>query len=194
MAIEDILQALDEEGRAECQAIFASAQEEVDRIIAEAEAEAERIRESKMERMNKEVDSERAALLYSARLEFKHRMIEAREEIVNEAFAKAFAVLSEARANGKYEKVLTELVREGLNKVSGVPVVHCDPADVDLTARCLSDLKVKGEVAPDIQCLGGAVVATEDERVRIVNTLEERLERAKNRLRMEVAEELFGSA
>ncbi|PKL59211.1 MAG: V-type ATP synthase subunit E, partial [Methanomicrobiales archaeon HGW-Methanomicrobiales-4] len=46
----------------------------------------------------------------------------------------------------------------------------------------------------DITCVGGLVITDADARVRIINTLEERLERAKSRLRMEVAEQLFSAS
>ncbi len=193
MAIENILQALEEQCRSECQAIFDKAKAEVDAIIAEAEAEAARIREAKMERVKKEVASERAALLYSARLNFKNAMIRAREEVVNEAFEKAMVKLAEVRSNGSYPAILEQLVGEGLQKVSGDPVLHVDKQDQDVASNSLSSLNVRGEIRPDLNCLGGCVVTDAEEKVTVINTLEERLERAKSRLRMEVAEELFTS-
>ncbi len=193
MAIENILQALEEQCRIECQSIFDKAKSEVDEILKEAEAEAAKIREAKMDRVKKEIDSERAALIYSARLNFKNEMILAREEIVKEAFEKATEKLAKVRANGSYQAILAQLVDEGLKKVSGDPVLHVDVKDKDIASKSLSSLNVRGEIKPDITCLGGCVIADAEDRVTIINTLEERLERAKSRLRMEVAEELFTS-
>ncbi len=193
MAIENILQALEEQCRSECQAIFDKAKVEVDAILAEAEMEAAKIREAKMDRVKKEVASERAALLYSSRLNFKNATIRAREEVVNEAFAKATEKLSKTRSNGSYQAILEKLVGEGLKKVSGDPVLHVDKKDKDIASKSLSSLNIRGEIRPDITCLGGCVIADAEDRVTVINTLEERLERAKSRLRMEVAEELFTS-
>ncbi len=193
MAIENILQALEEQCRIECQSIFEKAKSEVDEIIKEAEAEAAKIREAKMDRVKKEIDSERASLIYSARLNFKNETILAREEIVKEAFEKATEKLANVRANGSYQAILAQLVDEGLKKVSGDPVLHVDAKDKDIASKSLSSLNVRGEIKPDITCLGGCVIADAEDRVTIINTLEERLERAKSRLRMEVAEELFTS-
>lgn len=193
MAIENILQALEEQCRTECQAIFDKAKGEVDEIIAEAEVEAARIREAKMDRVKKEVASERASLLYSSRLNFKNATIRAREEVVNEAFDKATERLAKVRSNGSYQAILEKLVDEGLQKVSGDPVLHVDKKDKDVASKTLSALNVRGEIRPDITCLGGCVISDAEERVTVINTLEERLERAKSRLRMEVAEELFTS-
>ncbi len=193
MAIDNILQALEEQCRSECQAIFDKAKSEVDEILAEAEVEAAKIREAKMDRVKKEVASERSALLYSSRLNFKNAMIRAREEIVNVAFERAMAKLAEVRSNGSYQAILEKLVGEGLEKVSGEPVLHVDATDKEIASKYLKSLNVRGEIRPDITCLGGCVVADAEERVTIINTLEERLERAKSRLRMEVAEELFPS-
>ncbi|MHB8780706.1 MAG: V-type ATP synthase subunit E [Candidatus Geothermincolia bacterium] len=194
MAIEDILQALDEELRQECQDIFDKAKAEIDAIMAEGEAEAERIREAKLERMRKRVESETAALMYSARLGYKNEVIRAREVIVDEAFAKALEDLAGVRGNGRYKAVMEALLKEGVQKVSGTPVIHCDPADSGLTSDCLNCLSVGGDVVSDITCVGGLVITDADARVRIINTLEERLERAKSRLRMEVAEQLFSAS
>ena len=193
MAIDNILQALEEQCRSECQAIFDKAKSEVDEILAEAEAEAAKIREAKMDRVKKEVASERAALMYSSRLDFKNAMIRAREEIVNKAFEQATEKLATVRVNGSYQAILAKLVEEGLKKVSGDPVLHVDEKDAAVASKSLNSLNVRGEIRPDITCLGGCVIADAEERVTIINTLEERLERAKSRLRMEVAEELFTS-
>ena len=69
---EDILQALDEQCREECQSIFGGAQGEVDEILAKVEVEAKEIRAAKLEKIQAEAANEKSGMFYSARLRAKN--------------------------------------------------------------------------------------------------------------------------
>ncbi|OFW68374.1 MAG: hypothetical protein A2V52_06295 [Actinobacteria bacterium RBG_19FT_COMBO_54_7] len=83
------------------------------------------------------------------------------------------------------------LIKEGLARLGGKVVCHLDPADKELADSILRKQGVDYEVLTDVECLGGAVVSNTEGRVNIINTVEERLNRAREKLRMNVSGILF---
>ena len=191
MSIEDILQALDDECREECREIFHRAEQEARQIMERAQAEAEAIRRARLEKMEAEARSESISMLYSARLKAKNAVISAKERIAEEALREAEKRLEGLRERPDYPAVLEGLVKEGLTRVSGRVVVHVDPADRELADGIMRRLGLDYKLKDDISTLGGAVVADAAERVKIINTVEERLNRAREKLRMQVSKVLF---
>ncbi|MDI6873096.1 V-type ATP synthase subunit E [Candidatus Solincola sp.] len=192
MSIEDILQALDEECRAECQEIFRRAEQEAKQILEKAREEAESIRQARLAKIRAEAQSEATSILYSARLRAKNSVIQAKERVVEKALRQAVQGMEGLRSRGDYPDILAGLIEEGLSRVGGRVVVHVDPADRQLAEDILRRRGVEFEVRTDIETRGGAVVSDPEERVRIINTVEERLNRAREKLRLQVSALLFG--
>lgn len=192
MAIEDILEALDEQCRQECREIFDRAQEEAKRIIAKAQEEAEALRKQRLERIKAEAESEATSILYSARLKAKNEVIRAKEEVASEAMALAEKRLMDLRSHPNYPDILKGYLDEALSQFEGKVVVHVDPRDKDLVAKILKKSGVKHEIRTDIETAGGVMVTNEVEDVRVLNTVEERLRRAREKLRIPVYRLLFG--
>ncbi|MBC7253571.1 MAG: hypothetical protein H5T72_06360 [Actinobacteria bacterium] len=192
MSVEDILQALDEECRAECQEIFRRAEQEAKQILDKAREEAEAIRRSRLDRIRAEADSEATSILYSARLRAKNSIIQAEERMVEKALSEAVAAMEDLRSRVDYPDILAGLIEEGISRVGGKVVVHVDPADRERAEDILRRRGVEFEVRTDIETRGGAVISDPEERVRIINTVEERLNRAREKLRLQVSALLFG--
>ncbi len=191
MSIEDILQALDDECRTECRDIFHRAEQEAKQIMERAQAEAEAIRRARLEKLEAEARSESISMLYSARLRSKNAVIAAKERIAEEALREAEGRLEKLRERADYRAILEGLVKEGLTRVSGKVVVRVDPADRELADGILREMGLDYDLRDDIGTLGGAVVSDAAERVTIINTVEERLNRAREKLRMQVSKVLF---
>lgn len=191
MSIDDILRALDEQCRQECQEIFSRAEGEAKQILERAQDEAEAIRQARLAKVKAEAESETTSMLYSARLKSKNAVISAKEKIAEEALAAAEARLQGLRSESDYPAVLEGLIREGLSRITGKVVVHVDPADEAVADDIMRGLGLEYELRTDIQAAGGAVVSDVDGRVRIINTVEERLNRAREKLRMQVSGILF---
>lgn len=192
MAIEDILEALDEQCRQECREIFDRAQEEAKRIIAKAQEEAEALRRQRLDRMKAEAESEATSILYSARLKAKNELIRAREEVASRALELAEERLKDLRSRDDYPDILKGYLEEALSQFEGKVVIHVDPRDKDLVSRLMKKTGIKHELRTDLETAGGVVVSNEGEDVRVLNTVEERLRRAKERLRIPVYRLLFG--
>ncbi len=192
MSIEDILRALDDQCREECQEIYGRAEAEAKLILDRAQEEADAIREARLARVRAEAESETTSMLYSARLKSKNAVISAKERIAEKALAAAEERLQGLRSQPGYEAVFESLVAEGLTRISGKVVVHVDAADEAVAEAVMGGLGLDYELRPDIHTAGGAVVSDAAGRVRIINTIEERLNRAREKLRMRVSEILFG--
>ncbi len=192
MSIEDILQALDDQCRQECQEIFGRAEADAKKILEKAEEEAEAIRQARLAKVKAEARSETTSMLYSARLKSKNEIIAAKELIVEKALAAAEERLGGLSSRPDYPAILEGLIREGMARIGGKVVVHIDPAGEKAADAVMKRSKLDYELRTDIRTAGGAVVSDADGRVRIINTAEERLNRAREKLRMHVSEILFG--
>lgn len=192
MSIEDILQALDEQCRDECQSIFGEAQKEVDGILAKAEVEVEEIRLAKLEKIRTEAANEKSGMYYSARLKAKNMIIEAKETVLSESLRRAQEDIGVLRGKPDYPEVFGGLLSEALPRIGGEGVVHVDPRDEQLARRVLGDKGLDLPVVTDLECSGGVMVSDREDRVHIVNTFDERLQRARERMKLEIADILFG--
>jgi vacuolar-type H+-ATPase subunit E/Vma4 len=191
MSIEDILQALDDQCRQECQEIFGRAEAEAKQILERAEEEAEAIRQARLAKTRAEADSEAISMLYSARLRSKNLIISAKEQVAEKALAEAEERLRDLRSRQDYPAILEGLIMEGLTRISGKVVVHVDPADEPAAETVMRGMGLDYELRTDIRTAGGAIVSDAGGRVRIINTVEERLNRAREKLRMHVSGILF---
>jgi len=194
MSIEDIILALEEQCRSECQAIFQEAHRQAEGIVRQAEVEAEEIRRSKREKVISAAESEAAAMLYSARLRAKNLAVEVKESVLEDVFKKAREEAGRMRESGDYPRIFTALLEEALISIGEGGVLHVDPRDCVVAERALQATG-KAEsmtIEEDLSCLGGLVVSDKEGRINIVNTFDERLKRARERLKLEVTRILFG--
>lgn len=194
MSIEDIILALDEQCRSECQAIFQEAHRQAEEIVRRAEEEAEEIRHSKREKVIAAAESEAAAMLYSARLRAKNLAVEVKESVLEDAFKKAGEEAGRLRESGDYQRIFTTLLEEALASIGEGGVLHVDPRDRAVAEKAIEETGNADRMAiqEDLQCLGGLVVSDREGRINIVNTFDERLKRARERLKLEVTSVLFG--
>src|SRR4030042_3311884 len=151
MSIEDILQALDDQCREECQEIFARAEQEAKQILERAKGEAEAIRQARMAKVRAEAQSETTSMLYSARLKSKNAVISVKEIVAERAMAEAEKELENLRSRPNYEAVLEGLIKEGLARLVRKGVCHLDPADKELGDSILRKQGVDFEVLTDVE-------------------------------------------
>jgi vacuolar-type H+-ATPase subunit E/Vma4 len=191
MAIEDILQALDDQCREECQEIFARAEQEAKQILERSKEDAEAVRQARLAKAKAEAQSETTSMLYSARLKSKNAVISAKESVAERALAEAEEGLQDLRSRSDYAAILEGLITEGLSRVTGKIVCHVDPTDKKLADSILRKQGVDYEIVADLECIGGCIISDTEGRVNIINTVEERLNRAREKLRMNVSGILF---
>jgi vacuolar-type H+-ATPase subunit E/Vma4 len=106
----------------------------------------------------------------------------AREQFFNQALEMAAAKLAQVRDRPGYGKTLLALANEALAHMDGETVLHADPRD----QPWFLTLEPQRRVEFDLQTWGGLEARTLDGRIVVVNTLEARLECAREMLRREI--------
>lgn len=194
MAYEDLLKSVEESAHEKETELRRRAAAAVDEIRARAKKQADAIRRSHLDEAQKSVTAERNKLLYLTRAENKELMIKTRETAFERAFDEARSRLSGLRNDPKYPAVFENLLREATHSLAdGSFVVHTDPKDTALCRKVLAALKISAEIRTDITTAGGVVASLPDGSVVISNTVESRLERARELKRKEIHAILTGA-
>jgi len=180
MAYEDLLNSVEESAQEKEQELRKRAAVAIGDIKDRAKQQAETIRQAQIEGANRSVTTERNKLLYLEKAKNKEDLIRTREAAFERAFSEAEARLRDLRADMKYQAIFEKLLREAASTIGDDPfIVHVDPKDDALCKKTLAGLNLNGEVRADLATAGGVVVSQHGNTVTIRNTVESRLERAK---------------
>ncbi len=192
MSLQIILDKIRAAGDAQIREVEKNAQVQVSGILAQARMEAEQAREDTGNHVSAPAVAECARILHRARLDALHIVGNVREDLVDSAIEQAQALLSNFRADPSYPVILQNLTEEALAQLriseqDGRPHLLADPRDKALMTDILKDLRLDISVRYELECWGGVTARSEDGRVVVINTLEERLERATPFLRHHLA-------
>jgi vacuolar-type H+-ATPase subunit E/Vma4 len=191
MAIEDILQALEEQAEADCERILEEARGHAEVIVAEGEREAREIREAAGRRAEHAAAARAERLVNAARLEAKLTVSAARGEAVVGVFDEAALRLAQLRADPAYELCFMALAAEALAGIDGQVLLRVAREDEILAESAARFARVSATVDGTLLTVGGIVVEARASRYVRRNTLEDRLERVRERLFSDVARVLF---
>lgn len=192
MGIEDIYQALEKEGEKRVDEILTKAREETDQIVKKAEEEAKMIEEDKIAKAKSSLEAEKARLLNKARLFKKKEIIKAKEDYIQQAFDQAKEEIQTLRGKPVYKKVFTNLVREIMDLAKGKVTISVDKRDEKLAREVLDSMDAGYELKTDISCLGGVKAEAKNGRVIHINTLDARLDKARQASKADVTTVFFG--
>jgi V/A-type H+/Na+-transporting ATPase subunit E len=194
VAYEDLLKSVEESAREKEQELRNRETAAVDEIKARAKKQAGAIRETHIDEANKSITTERNKLLYLTKAENKELLIKVRETAFERAFFEAEARLGDLRSDPKYPAVFKNLLKEAVGTMGDqLFVVHIDPRDEALCKKTLSHLNLTSEIHSDITTAGGVVASLSDNSVVISNTVESRMQRAKELKRKEIHAILTGA-
>lgn len=189
--------------------IFAQAESETHRIMAEAKEKAEHIRQ----RGRQEAAEEKARILDQAKREaerlhgqemattqMKARRVqlESREKVLAEVFEAARAKMASVQEWSDYEDTVERLIVEAVEQLETARVtLRADKVTAKLiSAKMLKEITAKTgsqiEIAGTLEKGTGVVAATEDGHLVFDNSLETRLEHLENELRSPVYHVLMG--
>ena len=193
MAYENLLKSVEESAQEREQELREKAQSAVQAISEDTQKQATDLQQSLLAETKKAVAIEKNKRIYLTKGENKETLIKTKETIVSKAFRDAEKRLSDLRNDPKYPAIFNKLAREAIEAVGGEKFcIHIDKRDEHLVKRIMSDMNLTAEIIADLQCFGGLVVSTRNESVKISNTLESRLERAKERKKLEVYAVMYG--
>jgi V/A-type H+-transporting ATPase subunit E len=193
MAYENLLKSVEESAQEREQDLRQKARSAVQAISEDTRNQAEEIQQSLLAEAKKAAAVEKNKRIYLTKGENKEVLIKTKEQIVSKAFQNAEQRLSGLRNDPKYPAVFKKLARESIESLGGEEFrIHIDKRDEQLMKRILSDMNLTREIITDLKCSGGLVVSTRNESVIISNTFESRLERVKERKKLEVYSVMYG--
>lgn len=190
MGLTAILEVVRRTEADQVKAIEQRAVEQAGQISAEAEPEAEQAREEARLKEVMPAHKERARIIHHARLESLRLTGNVREALIDAVLNQARGHLAGLRSDPEYPPVLARLTREALEALQGSVAgarLEADPRDRTLLEGILDQLDARPAVIYGLECWGGVIAKSGDERVIVLNTLESRLEQAGPYLRRHLA-------
>lgn len=192
MSLQAILDNIRAVGDAQIREIEKEARIQSSGILAQARMEAAQAEEEASVNACAPAIAERARIIHRARLDALRIVGSIREDLVDGAITRTREHLAFFRSDPAYPKVLHTLTEEALAQLAssegaGKSQLLADPRDKRLMENILEDLNPNISVSYELNCWGGLIAQSEDERVVVINTLESRLEQAAPFLRSHLA-------
>jgi V/A-type H+-transporting ATPase subunit E len=185
MSLESLKQELKRKTAAEVQRMENEGRAEAKRIRDDAKGEAAKRSEIAEKEADEFVEREKMRIP-AARLKAKRIMQDAKYGMVAEALQELGELLGKKTSSRReYERMLGELIEEGLKELGG------KDAQISVRKQDMQFAKKFGRVK-EMDCTGGAIVTSEDGRMRINNTFEALMEKQKERLQQQAFELMFG--
>ena len=201
--------------------IEAEAEKEISEILLKAQAEADKIRKAAQEKADREAERilsngkrvaslEGQRIIAETRIDVRRKKMDAQEEAIAASFEEAKKALAELGEKGKrdnlvYKDIMFDLIASASEVVAGnkLELVFNQRDSKTFNKEMLREASelVKKRSGRDIslaltdetiQHLGGVVVRDMEKQVEVDNTLETRLNRLKESIRVDVAKILFG--
>jgi len=164
---------------------------QADSIIGEAAEQEKAICAQHIEAAGQNMRVAASKKRNAARVAAQKRLAVTKEAAITRVFEAAASELSLIRQADGYETLFKVLLEEALDGASGVPTILVDPRDRELAQTIVDASGRGGEVRPEITTDGGVMVVFGDGRILRRNTLEDRLQKAKQQAQATVVEILF---
>ena len=198
MALEDILKRIREDARQESRRIRKEAEEEVKIILGEAKKETGSIREKILSDARASIEDEKRRILTIANLEARKKVLEKKQDLLEEAFQKALNHLRHL-ADEEYRETVKKMLLEATE--SGKEEVIVSPGEKRITPALLNEvneeLRSKGrqgelKISPERKDFQGGFILKAG-RKEVNNTFDSLFKERREELETEVAGILFGS-
>jgi V/A-type H+-transporting ATPase subunit E len=124
-----------------------------------------------------------------------------REDLIARVIETAADRLAEVPASESYAVLLRKLTQEAADSLGTNRQLRLcvQSRDAELMNHIIREMGISAIVDPGLEnetcpwgCLGGLVASTPDRRIRLVNTLDARLQRVASLHRSQIAEMIFG--
>lgn len=171
MGSEELLAALRSEAEEKSRIIRQEGVAEAARLKDDAAVRLARLREKFQQEQVRTIAAENGAILAEAERTARRTRLAAAENLAEKLYDLAHGLLPRLREKD-YPGIFSRLAAE-------LPLIEWEtlrvnPADAEIAAR----LFPKARIVPDTAICGGMEALAEEGRIRIINTLEKRLERA----------------
>jgi V/A-type H+-transporting ATPase subunit E len=199
--VEKITSKILEEAKAKGAEIINQGKRDAEAIVEEAKVRSKAAEDRILKEGARDAEQRKKRLVADATIKARKKKLDAREDIINEAFRRAEINLANIANSSKYPSILENLALEACLGVGD--------GDIEIITR-KEDAKILEEKFPKLEkalkekginvrlSLSkestnelGVIARSGDGRVEVSNTLESRLERIKPSLRLEVAKILL---
>lgn len=201
---EKIVSSIMSDAQIKAESILEEAEKKSKSILQEGEAQAVLEKEKILENAEKQSKMRYQQIISEAKMNSRRMELEAREELIEEAFQKAEEKLKMIASSDapEYKASLEKVITEAGEEIGGGDLlVLVKKDDETKIASTLSSIEktisertgatTKLELGENIPNIGGAVVKTKNGEIEVNNTIEARMLRFKKSLRSEVAGILF---
>ncbi len=190
--MESIIKRIMDDAEKKSRTILERGQRAAETLRAQTKRRVEEEKERMRQQHERAMSLMEKRILATARLTAKRAYLEAKEEVLNEAFERAREALQNLSAEERsaylakaLEKAVGELGRENI-------VLECAPQDKDLVVSLAKKMGVVGHVQPTMRSsLGGIIVSSKKVGQRMDLSLERMFNVKKMQLREKLAEMLF---
>ncbi|MBI3600387.1 MAG: hypothetical protein HY097_07065 [Nitrospinae bacterium] len=181
MSYDELINAIEKDALRERQKILEDARIEAESLIENAERELKRLKDDKLAELRHSFEQEKICVISNAKREAKSLSLLAKTEIISEIFQETEKKIFELRKEKEYSDILTGLFKEAAEK--GRAESDADEFEVCVSEDDIHTLKdeiLEGvRVKADRDIKEGVILVSGDNKFRLVNTLESRIERVK---------------
>lgn len=175
------------------QEILSQATIQAEEIIAHASERAATIKAGFLADRKQAAEVQRVRSTYLTREEVKAAISQVKHDLYDQAFSLAGEELANIRNLITYPEYFKKLLIEAIQESGEVtPLIHIDSRDHVLCSQTLEQLQIQGEIIADITCNGGVLVSSTDGKIVTFNTVESRLKKAKELLKIEIYSQFAG--
>lgn len=196
--MDSLSRAIMAQAKGDAEHLVTEARARAETIRRQAQEQADQVRKDILDRANREADQVRGQNVATTQLKARTMQLEHREQILDKVFTTAMNDLPSVQKWTDYPEIARSLLREAVLQLrSSEVVVHADAfTQSALTPQYLADLgkelNVQLSLGDALQQGTGVVVDTNNGRLQFDNTLETRLHRMQNNLRVPVYHILMG--
>jgi vacuolar-type H+-ATPase subunit E/Vma4 len=191
MSHQDLIRALLQDGRRQCEQIIEKAKADAEEIVKDAERELERQKKAYLDKIEADIKIKSIEVINRAKISANGKILKAKYEAIENIFQKATERFLEIKNEKKYLSVFEKLCKEVLGDIKGETKVIMCREDASLFKKLFPD--IKAEIAPvNSSKVLGIELITKNGSVIIKNTLISRLEKIKPELMLELNNLLFG--
>jgi V/A-type H+-transporting ATPase subunit E len=182
----------------EAEAIISAAENQAKETLRIAKEQADQTHRQILAESKEKAEAEKRKIASVTEVDKRNRMLQSKEDLVDEAFQKALAKLKEFVKTEEYHTYLLKQIEEIAEKMDQkVLVVEVNSKDkdwltIDLLNRASKKLHVEFKISEQTEnYIGGCKLSSGDGKIVYDGTLDNRLEELKPELRAEIARQLF---
>jgi V/A-type H+-transporting ATPase subunit E len=196
--VEALSRAVLREAHDDAEEVLAKAREKADAIRQRAQEQADAKRDEILAQAKREAQRIHSEAISTAQLKARTSQLEQREKLLDEVFDAALEQLDTVQQSTDYKEIAGRLLIDALSQLgSKQVVVHADEATAkfytdDVLNKILEESKIEVTLGDSLEQSIGVIAETPDGHRQYDNTLETRLSRFRDTLRLSVYHLLMG--